>query len=319
MKKGKLLKWILLGIGALLLVVLLGWAVLMFWHFPGYVQKMKPTTIEAQTTNLRVMSYNIRCLSPLDLNEKNWFYRADLVIDTISKEVPGVIGFQEVTGWQYDYLCETLVDYDSIITYRDKSFASEGCPIFYRTDMYTLIDKNSFWLSTTPDTMSKDWGAAHYRICSYVILKDNATGKEFVVFNTHLDHESEEARINGIKVVLDKIQEFGSIPAVLMGDLNAEEDTPTYTSAMESFLDTKYQTENTMTSCTFQKWGTQLHRDCIDYIMISKTGFAVNYYKVLTHTYDGVYSSDHFPLCAELVFEEEIILDQIIQNKPINN
>ena len=46
--------------------------------------------------------------------------------------------------------------------------------------------------------MSKDWGAAHYRICSYVILKDNTTGKEFVVFNTHLDHESEEARINGI-------------------------------------------------------------------------------------------------------------------------
>ena len=309
MNKRKLLKRIGLGLGGVLLTVLFVWGIMMFWHFPGYVAKTKPVAMEAQTTDLRVMSYNIRCLSPLDLGEKNWFYRAELVIDTIAQEVPGVIGFQEVTGWQYDYLCTTLADYDSIITYRDDSFASEGCPIFYRKDMYTLIDKNSFWLSETPDVMSKDWGAAHYRICSYVILKDNATEKEFVVFNTHLDHVSDEARINGIKVVLDKIQEFGGLPAVLMGDLNAEEYTSTYKSAIEAFDDAKYQTENTMTSCTFQKWGTKLNNDCIDYIMISKTGFAVNYYKVLTHTYDGVYSSDHFPLCAELTFVEEVVLD----------
>ena len=307
MKLGKIIKRILVGIGIAVLVILLVWAVLMFWHFPGYVQKTAPKEMAAQTSNLRVMSYNIRCLSPLDLGEKNWFYRADLVIDTIAKEVPGVIGFQEVTTWQYDYLCETLSDYDSILTFRDDSLIAEACPIFYRTDMYTLIDKDSFWLSETPEVMSKGWGAAHNRICSYVILKDNASGVEFVVFNTHLDHESEDARINGINVVLDKIQEFGSIPAVLMGDLNAKENSATYASAVESFDDVKYQTENTMTSCTYQKWGEALDRDCIDYIMISKTGFEVNYYKVLTHTYDGVYSSDHFPLCAELVFVEEKI------------
>lgn len=304
MKIKKILKKIGIGIGGTLLAVILIWAVLMFWHFPGYVSKTQATEIEADTENLRVMSYNIRCLSPLDLGEKNWFYRADMVIDTIADAVPGVIGFQEVTGWQYDYLCTRLVDYDSILTYRDDSIIAEACPIFYRKDMYTLIDKNSFWLSETPDVMSKDWGAAHYRICSYVILKDNATGVEFVVFNTHLDHVSDEARINGIKVVLDKIQEFGSLPAVLMGDLNAKESSATYASATEAFFDVKYQTENTMKSCTYQNWGQALNRDCIDYIMISKTGFSVKYYKVLTHTYDGVYSSDHFPLMAELVLEK---------------
>lgn len=309
MSKTKILKWIGIGVGGILLTVLVIWAILIFWHFPAYVSKTEPKKMEAKDANLRVMSYNIRCLSPLDLGEKNWFYRADLVVDTIAKEVPGVIGFQEVTSWQYDYLCETLVDYDSILTYRDDSLIAEACPIFYRTDMYTLVDKNSFWLSSTPEVMSKDWGAAHHRICSYVILEDNATGVKFVVFNTHLDHESEEARINGIKVVLDKIKEFGSIPAVLMGDLNAKESSATYASAVEAFDDVKYQTENTMTSCTYQDWGEQLDRDCIDYIMISKNGFAVNYYKVLTDTYNGVYSSDHFPLCAELVLVEEINLD----------
>ena len=78
----------------------------MFWHYPSYASKIAPKKIEAQTNNLRVMSYNIRCLSPLDLGEKNWFYRADLVIDTIAKEAPGVIGFQEVTSWQYDFYLE---------------------------------------------------------------------------------------------------------------------------------------------------------------------------------------------------------------------
>jgi len=189
------------------------------------------------------------------------------------------------------------------LTYRDKSPNSEGCPVFYREDLYTLVDKGSFWLSETPEEMSKDWGAACYRICSYVILKEKNTEKEFVVFNTHLDHVSDEARIKGIKVVLDKISEFGGLPAVLMGDLNAEESTETYQSAVQDFLDTKYQTENTMTSCTFQAWGTELDRDCIDYILVSKEGFSVNSYKVVTDTYDGVYVSDHFPLVAELVLE----------------
>lgn len=302
----KILKKILTAIGLLLLTIILIWAVLMFWHYPHYIRAKEPVTL-SQTSDageVRIMNYNVRCLSPLDLGEKNWFYRADLIIDSIGKEAPGIIGFQEVTTWQYDYLCETLTGFDSVITYRDESFNSEGCPIFYQTELYSLVDKGSFWLSETPDVMSKDWCAAHYRICSYVILKDNATTKEFVVFNTHLDHVSDEARINGIGVVLDKIAEFGGLPAVLMGDLNAEESSETYRSATEHFLDAKYQTENTMKSCTYQNWGEALDRNCIDYVMVSFSGFTVNSYKVVTDTYDGVYTSDHFPLSVSLTLDE---------------
>lgn len=297
---------IILIIIALLLAFIICWGGLMFWYYPHYKNNKREILIQEiyRENELRVMSYNLRCLAPTDLGKKTWFYRADLVIDSIEKEQPGVIGFQEATKWQYSYLCDTMKGYDSIITYRDDAFNSEGCPVFFRTDLYTLIDKGSFWLSETPDEMSKDWGAACFRICSYAILKDKATDTEFVVFNTHLDHISDTARINGIKVVLDKIKEFGSIPAVLMGDLNAEEDSDTYKSATESFLDVKYQTENTMTSCTYQNWGADLESECIDYVMISKQGFRVNSYKVVTETYDGVYTSDHFPLSVSLSFDK---------------
>lgn len=296
---------ILLSVVAVILVLTIAFSVSFYWYYPHYKEMKKEIEIQDiyRENELRVMSCNVRCISPTDLGKKSWFYRADLIMQGIQKEQPGVIGFQEVTKWHYSYLCDTLALYDSVITYRDNAFNSEGCPIFYRSDIYTLIDKGSFWLSETPDVMSKSWGAQFNRVCSYVILKDNATETEFVVFNTHLSHVSDEARINGIQVVLDKIKEFGSLPAVLMGDLNAEEDSQTYKSATVNFLDTKYQTENTMTSCTYQAWGEQLDRNCIDYILVSKTGFRTNSYRVVTDTYDGVYSSDHFPLSVSLSFE----------------
>lgn len=299
----KPIKIILIVLSVILAFIIL-WSGVMFWYYPHY--KNSKTNLKLSDTNaneVKVMSYNLRCLNVMDCGKTSWFYRADLIIKSIEKEKPGVIGFQEATKWQYNYLCDTMTGYDSIITYRDNSLSSEGCPLFFRTDLYTLIDKGSFWLSETPDVMSKSWGAQFNRICSYAILKDITTETEFVVFNTHLSHVSDEARINGIQVVLDKIAEFGSLPAVLMGDLNAEENSETYKNATKSFLDTKYQTENTMTSCTYQNFGKELDRDCIDYVMISKTGFKVISYKVITETYDGVYTSDHFPLAVSLSLE----------------
>ena len=88
-----------------------------------------------------------------------------------------------------------------------------------------------------------------------------------------------------------------------MGDFNAEEDSETYRAVTENFLDAKYQTENTMTSCTYQNFGEALDRNCIDYFMISKEGITVNSYKVLTDTYDGVYPSDHFQLFTSLTLD----------------
>jgi len=301
MKKGKKI-WLVVVV--IVAVILVGALLFTFHKYPYYLKHKEVISVQgSENAGLKVMSFNIRLFTPTDTGDRNWFYRANLVVDCIEKQAPGVIGFQEVTPIQYDYLCETLSGYDSIMTYRDKSPNSEGCPVFYQEELYTLVDKGSFWLSETPEKMSKDWGAACYRICSYVILKEKKTGKEFVVFNTHLDHVSDEARINGIRVVLDKIAEFGGLPAVLMGDLNAKESSKTYKSATEAFLDTKYQTENTMTSCTFQAWGTELDRDCIDYILVSKTGFSVKAYYVVTETYDGVYVSDHFPVVTELELE----------------
>jgi endonuclease/exonuclease/phosphatase family metal-dependent hydrolase len=290
---------------SLVLVVAIVLAGNTFLYYPHYRANKQEASIEiAQTNKITMMSYNLRCISPTDFGKKAWFYRADLVVKDIEEQKPGIIGFQEATKWHYSYLVECLPGYDSIITYRDEAFNSEGCPIFYNTALYTLVEKGSFWLSETPEVMSKSWGAQFNRVCSFVILEDNATNEKFVVFNTHLSHVSDEARINGIKVVLEKIKAFGGYPAVIMGDFNALEGSETYKSATENFLDAQKVAEITSDSHTYQNWGNEESFKRIDYFMVSKTGFKINSYSVLPGMRNGVYTSDHNPILLEVELEK---------------
>ena len=157
-------------------------------YVPRYLTD-RPTfdiTSAADPDAITVMSANVRCFSPLDLFKKSWFYRAKLIVENVRASAPDLIGFQEVTPMHYAYLTETLRGYASVIEYRDRSPLREGCPVFYNTAKFTLTQQGSFWLSETPEVMSKSWGAAFNRVCSYVLLTEKASCKTLAVFNTHL-------------------------------------------------------------------------------------------------------------------------------------
>lgn len=296
-----MLKKILKAFGSVLLIAVVAFLVVELWYLPGFLlsdARVKLPETEVANDEITIMSANVRCYAPDDLFKKSWFYRADLLIEDVNSVKPDIIGFQEVSILHYGYLQNAMPDYDSEIMYRDDWILSEGCPIFYRTDKYEKLASGSFWLSETPDVMSKDWGAAHYRIATYVILKDRASGREFVVFNTHLDHVSEEARINGIQVVLDKIEEFGGLPAFLMGDLNAYPDEETILFTHDSFDDAHVIAEKRDDGATFHKWGTKADGNDkrIDYIMISKGDATVSEYRIVNNKHGDAYSSDHYSI-----------------------
>ncbi len=256
---------------------------------------------ELNVGQIKIMSMNLRSNSSLDKGKKSWNFRKKLVAKNIQQAKPTIIGMQEVTPLQYKYCKKILKNYQSEIIYRDNSNQSEGCPIFYYKELYTLIDKGTFWLSETPDVMSKDWESACYRICSYVVLRDNKTGKGFSVFNTHLDNISETACVNGMNVILNKIHSISDYPTIIMGDFNVTEKSQTYLNATKTLLDVKYQVDNEYgNGATYHNWGQELNRTAIDYLMITKTGFTVDSYEVITTTYDGNYASDHFPILTML-------------------
>lgn len=251
-----------------------------------------------------VMSYNIRCWTILDIGKKSWFYRADLIIDNVSAVEPDIVGFQEVTSGQYLYLKNNLQGYNSIISYRDSAPWSEGCPIFFNADRYELVETQTFWLSDTPDKISKGWDAADYRICSFVVLWDKKTEKKLAVFNTHLDHKSEEARVKGMEVIANRIAQSENIPIILLGDFNSTEDMDAYTYITNILSDAKYETDSSMPGNTYHNWGKQLEGGAIDYILASKDKFCIIEYAIFQKSYNGVFPSDHFPIYVKMNFQD---------------
>lgn len=272
--------------------------------YKRYIERVNPFEASEMCNDrnsFTVVSYNIRCKTFMDMGEKHWFYRADLVVDNLRDMQPDLIGFQEVTSEQYQYLNENLKKYAGVIEYRDNSLWSEGCPIFYNTNRYDFIMSNTFWLSETPEEMSKDWGSSNYRICTCVILYDKFSEREIAVFNTHLDHKSEEARENGIKVILEKISELEDVPIILLGDFNANELSSTYQLASEILKDTKYLALETEKNISYNAWGEEKNSSLIDYIFITNDSFLVDRYYV--KDVGQIYPSDHFPICVKLTFK----------------
>lgn len=293
----KILKKVLIAVAVLLVVTIVGVLAVELWYLPRYWINRKDITLNNNDSDeITVMSCNVRCFSPTDFFKKSWFYRAKLIANSIDEVQPDIIGFQEVTWLHYGYLKNVMPGYASTITYRDDFILSEGCPIFYRTDKFEMIDQGSFWLSETPEVMSKDWGSACYRVCTYTILKQKVTNKSFVVFNTHLDHVSDEARIKGINVVLDKIAQFDNLPALLMGDFNATPSSQTLAAVAPHFDDAQVVAPVTDDSCTYQAWGEKLDSVRIDYIVASKDKMEILQYSVCKTLYNDVYPSDHFAI-----------------------
>jgi hypothetical protein len=129
---------------------------------------------------LRVMSFNVRYATAAD-GDNAWTKRTDLFFATIAAYAPDLIGFQEVVAVQHDALTARLTDYAfSGVARDDGQRKGEWSCIGYRKARFTAVAEGNFWLSETPEVIgSKSWDAALTRICSWVRLRETATGKEF--------------------------------------------------------------------------------------------------------------------------------------------
>lgn len=58
---------------------------------------------------------------------------------------------------------------------REKHENAEYSCIFYNAQKFELIEQNTFWLSETPEVISKGWDAAYHRIVTYGLFKHKKT------------------------------------------------------------------------------------------------------------------------------------------------
>ena len=108
--------------------------------------------------------------------------------------------------------------------------------------------------------------------------------------NTHLDHEFEEARALGLKMVLETaadMQQVEALPAFLLGDFNFEpQDAPYALVAQGPFTDLTRDMD-----ATFHDFGRSPGMK-IDYILTNRPGerYTVGRWH---EEHQGVYLSDH--------------------------
>ncbi len=256
---------------------------------------------------IKVMSFNIR-LDVKNDGENWWEKRKDKVAALMNYYAADFIGAQEVQHHQLQYLLDELKNYNHIGVGRDdgKTEGEYSC-IFYNKEKFKVINQSTFWLSATPDSVSRGWDAACNRVCTYGLFQLKKSKKKVWVFNTHLDHLGKKARIESVKLISKKINELtsnGNIPVIITGDFNSKPDDEPTQYMTAAFINTRmaskqppYGPADTWNGFEFNK----TPEGCIDYIFIKQNEkLKVNKFATITDSYDKKYPSDHFPILAEM-------------------
>lgn len=255
--------------------------------------------------NLKIMTYNIR-LDVASDGENAWPKRKDYFASQIQFYSPDIFGVQEATPGQVTDIASALPNYNKFGVGREEGGTGEACTIYYKKDRFKVEQSNTFWLSETPNVVSRGWDAACNRVCTYGLFKDLKTKKTFWVFNLHLDHMGEEARIKGVQLALKKISELNTkkYPAFLMGDFNSEPDTKQIAEIKKVMDDTRDVSKEKPfgPSGTFNDFK---HNEpvtlLLDYIFVSKnSGLKIQKHAVLSDSKDLKYPSDHLPVLIEI-------------------
>lgn len=260
-------------------------------------------SLKAQCT--KIMTYNIRLAFKGD-GPNFWNNRKDYFCSQLKFYSPDIFGVQEATPGQVSDIANALPEYGHFGTGREGVDKGEATTIYYKTDRFNVLDSSTFWLSDTPEKISKGWDGGYNRVCTYALFKDKKTKKKFWVFNTHLDNSGVEARIKGLQLIESKMKELNkkNYPQILMGDFNSEPSEIQVQDLKKIMNDTRDVSEEkpfgpsgSFNNFEHDKPVTLL----IDYIFVSKTDkIKVKKYAILSDSKDLRYPSDHLSVYVEM-------------------
>ena len=274
------------------------------WFFRIIKENFKPfQTIFSwkHNSNSGVMTFNLRRDSHAD-GKNNWKHRRNSIMRMFNSTAPAIVGVQECMPHMWKFLKLNLKKRYAfncsaeIVGARklDKTFLfpSEGLGIFYDKKKYKRLDSGMFWLSDTPDRFSRTWGNDTPRICVWISLLENDTNKSILVLNTHLDHESGEARIKSSKLIHDFVVTKKFDEVYIMGDMNTS-----YNSSELKELNENYEVSGTFLTNgkgTFNNFKGQQSQQ-IDAIFW-KNELKLADVQIITDGYGVDFLSDHYPL-----------------------
>jgi endonuclease/exonuclease/phosphatase family metal-dependent hydrolase len=277
----------------------------------------------ANPVELRVMSFNIRNSNAKEVaSENNWndtkLPRRERAIRVIHENAPDLLGVQEARPSQVQDLRKALPEYAFYGVGRDDGKnKGEFSGIFYRKARFAQDGAGSFWLSATPEKPGTSFYVALKacaRMASWVKLTDKKSCRKFVLLNMHWDHISEPAREQSAGLVRTRLAKLGGdLPAIVMGDLNAHEDSPAVKeligsngSAGRELADSfrELRPKSSENEASFNDWAGTRKGSRIDFIFHTRE-FAPVTANIVRTSYDGRWPSDHYPVTATLMWNRK--------------
>lgn len=264
---------------------------------------------------LRVLSFNLRYMNSGDTDWRAWTARRDAAAALIARDNADLIGTQEGLRNMLDDIKERVPGYVEIgVGREDGQTQGEYCAILVRANRFEVIKSGTFWLSDTPEVPnSKTWKNRVTRICTWAHLHDHRTGRELYFYNTHLDHESQEAREKGAAQIAAHLQTNARsrsgelLPFALTGDFNATEDNPAIKTLKEgplSLVDSWRALHPQVPreeSGTYHVFTGKQNGPKIDYIFVPPMARLLDA-AILRDGAPEAWPSDHFPIRSTVEF-----------------
>ncbi|MEO5915537.1 MAG: endonuclease/exonuclease/phosphatase family protein [Luteolibacter sp.] len=273
---------------------------------------MLPTLLHAGESALavRALTFNLRYINPGDTEARTWTARRDQVGQVIRDAKADVIGVQEAFRSMLDDVAERVPGYEEIgVGREDGKTKGEYAAILVRKERFKVLESGTFWLSDTPEIPnSRTWKNRVTRICTWAELQDQATSRVIYVYNTHLDHESQEAREKGVGLILEHVAaRTPGTPFIITGDFNAAEDNPAIEKVKASPfhpIDTWRELNPAVPAAesgTMSQFTGARDTAKIDYIFVP-AGTRLVDAEIIRTNVDGIYPSDHYPVRASIEF-----------------
>lgn len=271
----------------------------------------------------RVMSYNVRIEVSGDTADMSWKSRRPGVVRMIHLQAPDIVGIQEPTVAQKEYIFENLPEYGHYcISVNDTLPESRtgNTALLYRLDKYEPVDSGYFWLSATPWTPSLPWDASdpYYRVGIWLRLFDKATGRDVYALTTHFPYMSsakdDEVRARCSRLIVDKLASIAGDDAAVFvtGDMNTapvagEPDAPGSRSLAPFYTWMQSAREQAVVSddiASFNGFGTVppgAQTGAIDHIYYRNARPLV--FETLTAADTGLrWNSDHYPVVCTFTY-----------------
>ncbi len=269
---------------------------------------------------IRVLSFNLKRDFGIPLRKSRlWGNRRELAARLIRESGATIIGVQELLPQMREDVGKLLGDYSILGSGRFSGLRpkeDEHSDILVKKESATAQLVKTFWLSKSPERLSRAYYAAFPRICTVAEVRLSRLDRTIRVFNTHMDHLCGLARVLGVKVILDYMAQLNReqrLPTVLMGDFNAKPQSRPLRLLRQGLPDRGIHLTDVYSRLAPQYQYNTLHNFSgkykanakpIDYIFVSDE-FEVVETQVVTTPVDGQFPSDHFPLEAVLRLKKE--------------